>query len=112
MRILVINGPNMNLLGIRQPEIYGRATYQDLLSMIREEAERLGVEVEFTPAAVELVAEKGYDPAYGARPLRRVIQSSLEDVISERMLEGSISAGKKYRCDVDGGEFRIEECEG
>ncbi len=47
MRILVINGPNMNLLGIRQPEIYGRATYQDLLSMIREEAERLGVEVEF-----------------------------------------------------------------
>ena len=47
MRILVINGPNMNLLGIRQPEIYGRATYQDLLSMIREEADRLGVEVEF-----------------------------------------------------------------
>ena len=52
MRILVINGPNMNLLGIRQPEIYGRATYQDLLSMIREEAERLGVEVEIGRAHV------------------------------------------------------------
>ncbi len=83
-----------------------------LLSILSGKLSDLGVEVEFTQAAVELVAEKGYDPAYGARPLRRVIQSSLEDVISERMLEGSISAGKKYRCDVDGGEFRIEECEG
>ncbi len=47
MKILVINGPNMNMLGIRQPEIYGRATYEDLKAMIREEADRLGVEVEF-----------------------------------------------------------------
>lgn len=47
MRILVINGPNMNLLGIRQPEIYGRATYEDLKRMITAEAVRLGVEVEF-----------------------------------------------------------------
>ena len=47
MRILVINGPNMNMLGIRQPEIYGRATYADLQKMIREEADQLGVEVSF-----------------------------------------------------------------
>ena len=47
MKILVINGPNLNMLGIRQPEIYGTATYQDLLGMIRAEAERLGVEVDF-----------------------------------------------------------------
>ena len=47
MRILVINGPNMNMLGIRQPEIYGRATYDDLVSMIQEEAARLGVGVAF-----------------------------------------------------------------
>ena len=39
MHILVINGPNMNMLGIRQPEIYGRATYADLQKMIREEAD-------------------------------------------------------------------------
>ena len=43
--ILVINGPNMNLLGIRQPEIYGSATYKDLQLMIFEEAEKLGVAV-------------------------------------------------------------------
>ena len=47
MNILVINGPNMNMLGIRQPEIYGRATYADLQKMIREEADQLGVAVSF-----------------------------------------------------------------
>ena len=47
MKILVLNGPNMNMLGIRQPEIYGRATYADLVKMIEEEAEKLGVDVSF-----------------------------------------------------------------
>ena len=47
MKILFINGPNMNMLGIRQPEIYGHATYEDLKSMIAGEAERLGAEVSF-----------------------------------------------------------------
>ena len=47
MKILVINGPNMNMLGIRQPEIYGRETYEDLCAMIRAEAEKLGVTVSF-----------------------------------------------------------------
>ena len=47
MKILVLNGPNMNMLGIRQPEIYGRATYQNLVDMIRAEADRMGVEVSF-----------------------------------------------------------------
>ena len=47
MNILVINGPNMNMLGIRQPEIYGRTTYQDLMDLVKSEAETLGVEVRF-----------------------------------------------------------------
>ncbi|MCI6053967.1 type II 3-dehydroquinate dehydratase [Dysosmobacter sp.] len=47
MNILVINGPNMNMLGIRQPKIYGRESYEDLCAMIRAEAERLGVSVSF-----------------------------------------------------------------
>ena len=47
MKILVINGPNINMLGIREPEIYGSRTYKDLLALIRSEAEGLGVEVDF-----------------------------------------------------------------
>ena len=45
MNILVINGPNLNMLGIREPGIYGTATYADLCRMIREHAEKLGIEV-------------------------------------------------------------------
>ena len=47
MKILVLNGPNMNMLGIRQPEIYGRTTYNDLVAMIQAEADKMGVEVSF-----------------------------------------------------------------
>ena len=47
MKILVINGPNLNLLGLREPDIYGKRTYSDLLEMIRAEARALGVSVEF-----------------------------------------------------------------
>ena len=45
MNILVINGPNLNMLGIREPEIYGKATYADLCRLIEEHAEKRGVRV-------------------------------------------------------------------
>lgn len=47
MKILVINGPNMNMLGVREPEIYGRETLADLENMIRVHADALGIETEF-----------------------------------------------------------------
>jgi len=47
VHILVVNGPNMNMLGIRQPEIYGHETYEDLKALIRAEADRLGASVSF-----------------------------------------------------------------
>ena len=46
MKILVINGPNLNMLGIREPDHYGKQSYQDLLARIQDHAQELGVEAE------------------------------------------------------------------
>ena len=46
MKLLVINGPNLNLLGLREPDIYGRQDYAALCDMVREQAQRLGVDPE------------------------------------------------------------------
>ena len=45
-KILVINGPNLNMLGIREPDIYGKHSYRDLLNLITEESSKIGVEAE------------------------------------------------------------------
>ena len=47
MKILVINGPNINMLGLREPKIYGTQRYSDLLAMLTEHSQKLGYEVEF-----------------------------------------------------------------
>lgn len=47
MRLLIINGPNLNLLGVREPDVYGRATYEDLCRLISGHAAETGVDVEF-----------------------------------------------------------------
>jgi len=46
MKILVINGPNINMLGIREPDIYGKKTFQDLLQLLHDTAQTLNIEVE------------------------------------------------------------------
>ncbi len=47
MRFLIINGPNLNLLGIREPDVYGRKSYDDLCAYIRQEAQQMGIDIEF-----------------------------------------------------------------
>ena len=58
--------------------------------------------IELTPAAKVLLATRGYDPAMGARPLRRTIQREIEDQLSEKILFGEIHAGDIVVVDVDG----------
>jgi len=65
VRILVINGPNINMLGIREPEIYGKATYADLVELIKTEAEALKVSVEFFQSNHEGAIVDAIQDAYG-----------------------------------------------
>jgi ATP-dependent Clp protease ATP-binding subunit ClpC len=58
--------------------------------------------IELTDAAKELLAERGYDPVLGARPLRRAIQRDIEDVLSEKILFGEVKAGQIIKVDASG----------
>lgn len=66
MKILVLNGPNINMLGIREPGIYGRETYADLCSMVRRHAARLGVDVELYQSNHEGDLVDKIQSAYGS----------------------------------------------
>ena len=65
MKLLVINGPNLNLLGLREPEIYGKRTYQDLLSLLRQTGKEEGVEVECFQSNHEGAIVDAIQQAYG-----------------------------------------------
>lgn len=65
MKLLVINGPNLNLLGLREPEIYGRRTYQDLLALLRQTGKEEGVEVECFQSNHEGAIVDAIQQAYG-----------------------------------------------
>ncbi len=65
------------------------------------------IEAEVSNEAVEKLAEIGFDPVYGARPLRRAIVSQIEDMLAEKMLEGSVKPGDKIKIDVLNDKFEI-----
>lgn len=65
MKVLIINGPNLNMLGVREPEIYGSATYDDLLAVIRDGARGLGMETDFFQSNHEGALVDEIQRAYG-----------------------------------------------
>ena len=67
------------------------------------------LQVELTEAAKALLAEEGYDPAYGARPLKRVIQRRIQDPLALRLLQGDFEDGNKVRVDVLDGDLTFEK---
>ena len=74
--------------------------------VIERVAER-GVHVTLTDGARELLANMGYDPTYGARPLRRVIQKQLIDRLALALLAGEIRSGESVNVDVEDGELAL-----
>lgn len=65
MKLLILNGPNLNMLGIREPDIYGKHSYRDLENYIRAEAEKLGCEVEIRQSNHEGDLVDWIQQAYG-----------------------------------------------
>ena len=80
-----------------------------MLNELAERAERSGIALEFTEAAVERLSESGFDDAYGARPLRRAITENVEDMLSEEMLNGKLSEGDTAVIDYNGNRFTAEK---
>lgn len=78
-----------------------------MLAQTAERVAALGVTLTFDDAAVETLAARGFDPLYGARPLRRLIRAEVEDVMAERLLDGTLACGDAAALTLEGGTLRI-----
>ena len=79
-----------------------------ILKGLRARLAERSLALEITPAAREVIIENGYDPVYGARPLKRYLQSSAETLIARKILEGGVSAGSVIRVDAEDGKLTAE----
>lgn len=82
-----------------------------LLAVLQKRVEDMGIEVTFSDEAVSKIADAGFDDVYGARPLKRAIQSRIEDALSEEMLKGNVKKGGKYICNVKDDKFIFDKAE-
>ena len=78
-----------------------------MVSSLRSRLAERSLRLEITDAAKGLIIERGFDPLYGARPLRRYLQSSVETLLARRILSGDLSAGTTLSVDVEDGELVI-----
>jgi ATP-dependent Clp protease ATP-binding subunit ClpB len=91
-------------------------TREQLGEIVELQLERLrarladrGIHLELTDAAKETLAEAGWDPAYGARPLKRALQRMVENPLAMRLLEGDFADGDRIRVDAQNGELAFEK---
>ena len=88
-----------------------KADIRDILHIQEEELSRRladnGITLEFTPAFEDHMVEHGYDPAYGARPVKRLMQRELTNLLAQKILEGSIRKDSTVKVDVAGGEVSL-----
>lgn len=79
-----------------------------MVKQVQERLKEMDIEFTMTPRAIEKLAEQGFDPEYGARPLRRAIQKNIEDLISEELIKGTIKKGDEVKIGLNNkGEFII-----
>jgi len=81
------------------------------VARLQKQLEEKDVHLEVTPAARDAIAERGYDPTYGARPLKRVIQQQIQNPLAMELLKQQLAEGSRVRVDFGGGEFGFERVE-
>lgn len=79
-----------------------------MLETVEQRLADMDIKISFTDEAVSAIADAGFDEDYGARPLRRAIQTKIEDKLSEQMLEGKVTENSEVVCDYSGNEFVFE----
>ncbi|MBP5245527.1 MAG: ATP-dependent Clp protease ATP-binding subunit, partial [Clostridia bacterium] len=82
-----------------------------MLDEIKERINAMNIEISFDDNVTEYLAKQGYDPVYGARPLRRAMQRKIEDSLSTEILEGKIKAGDKITATLDGENIKYQKAE-
>lgn len=73
----------------------------NLLTALKKRLSSIDYDVDFDKSVEELVSKEGFDKVYGARPLKRAVCSKVEDVLSEKILDGTLKKGEKYTCAAD-----------
>ena len=80
-----------------------------MLDQTKARLQSMEITMDFSQAVIDMVADEGFDPVYGARPLRRAIQTKIEDPLSEQILEGTVSAKHSYVCELENGGVVFKE---
>lgn len=80
-----------------------------MLDKTKQRLSAMGISMTFTDGVIEKISDEGFDPVYGARPLRRAIQSKIEDKLSEQMLDKKILPDKSYKAVIQEGEIDFIE---
>ena len=82
----------------------------NLLKNLEARIKAVDISIEFDQSVVDFTAKAGFDKVYGARPLKRAIQTKIEDVLSEKILEKEIEKGSSYKCSCgEDGALKIEK---
>ena len=79
-----------------------------MLDQLKSRLAENKITAKFSEEAISKIAAEGFDPVYGARPIRRVIQSSVEDMIAEKMLEGKIEENDTINIVLKDDKFDVE----
>jgi len=79
-----------------------------MIEQVQKRVKEQEITFTITDRAVEKIAEEGFDPEYGARPLRRSIQKNIEDLISQELLKGTIKKGEEFKIGLNSkGDFIV-----